>query len=185
MYQLNRDDLSLSAEVFLAQTGHNIIELLNKVLTNKDDLTKLVEQNNVEVISDDLPGLIVQAYLVLVRLFELNVMQPINNAKIEAELTPPASCDYFNYEDSDVTTDDDFKVEMLDSDDFVPENEEPPAKRQKYGTYRRYVQKVSNIKVPRSPFRDPDGHLDYSNNVLVRFIGEFFTEGQVKLVHNL
>ena len=187
MYQLNRDDLSLSAEVFLTQTGHNIIELFNKVLTNKADLTKLVEENNVEVISPDLPGLIVQAYLVLVKLFDLNVMEPIISAKVE-ELTPPNSCDYVNYEEeSGVDSDDDFKVEAIeDSDDeFVPfgfEDYEPPQKRQKslqnsrsksnVGFKKTGLNKVSTKWKGKGEKRVPDG-CSY------RYIGRRFTKGQV------
>ena len=63
MFELNRDDLSLSAQVFLDNTGHSIIELLNKVLTQKSDLEQIVKENNVENVSSDLPGLIVQARL--------------------------------------------------------------------------------------------------------------------------
>ena len=173
MYQLDRDDLSLSAEVFLAQTGHNIIELLNKVLTNKNDLTKLVEQNNVEVISSDLPGLVVQAYLVLVRLFELDVMQPIVSTKVEeTNITGPNSRYYINYEDeSGVDSDDDFKVEMFDSDEFLPsefEDDEPPEKRSKN------VQELDNVEIRKQRVRDTDDRL------LVRYLGKAFTEGQVR-----
>ena len=137
MNELNRDNLGQSAESFLAQTGQNIIGLLNTVLTDKADLARLVEQNNVEVISSDLPGLIVQAYLVLVKLFDLNVMDPINNTKVEitdADLTPPNSIDYVDYEDqSEVDSDGEIKVELL-TDEFVQsdsEGDEPPVKRQK------------------------------------------------------
>ena len=137
MNKLNRDNLGQSAESFLAQTGHNIIGLLNTVLTDKADLARLVEQNNVEVISSDLPGLIVQAYLVLVKLFDLNVMDPINNTKVEitdTDLTPPNSIDYVDYEDqSEVDSDGEIKVELL-TDEFVQsdsEGDEPPVKRQK------------------------------------------------------
>lgn len=63
MFELNRDDLSLSAQVFLDKTGHNIIELLNNVLTQKPDLEQIVKENNVEDVSPELPGLIVQARL--------------------------------------------------------------------------------------------------------------------------
>ena len=43
-----------------AQSGVSIIELLNKVLVEKSVLEKLVRENNVERVSSELPGLIVQ-----------------------------------------------------------------------------------------------------------------------------
>ena len=38
---------------------------------------QLVYENNVKNVSSDLPGLIIQSYLVLVRLFDLDVMEPL------------------------------------------------------------------------------------------------------------
>ena len=43
-----------------AQSGVSVIELLNKVLVEKSVLEKLVRENNVERVSSELPGLIVQ-----------------------------------------------------------------------------------------------------------------------------
>ena len=40
--------------------GVSIIELLNKVLVERSVLEKLVRENNVERVSSELPGLIVQ-----------------------------------------------------------------------------------------------------------------------------
>ena len=43
-----------------------------------------MSENGVLNISTDLPGLIIQSYLVLVRLFDLDVMEPIHIVKTES-----------------------------------------------------------------------------------------------------
>lgn len=60
MFELNRENLSLSSQVFLDNTGHNIIDLLNNILREKSDLEQLIKENGVEKLSQQLPGLIVQ-----------------------------------------------------------------------------------------------------------------------------
>ena len=50
------------------------MDLFNNVLTEKADIEQLIKENNITNVSTGLPGLIIQAYLVLVRLFDLNVM---------------------------------------------------------------------------------------------------------------
>ena len=64
-------------------TGHNIIDLLNDVLVDKADLEALVVENEVVNKSAKTPGLIIQAYLVLVELFNLDVMEPLQRIKTE------------------------------------------------------------------------------------------------------
>ena len=61
MFELNRSNLSLSSQVFLDKTGHTVIDLLNDVFNQKADLEQLVKENQVNNVSDGLPGLIVQA----------------------------------------------------------------------------------------------------------------------------
>ena len=51
------------------------MDLFNNVLTEKADIEQLIKENNITNVSTGLPGLIIQAYLVLVRLFDLNVME--------------------------------------------------------------------------------------------------------------
>ena len=72
-----RDNISRSSQHFLDNTGHTIMDLFNNVLTEKGDIEQLIKENNVPTVSSSLPGLIIQAYLVLVRLFDLNVMEPV------------------------------------------------------------------------------------------------------------
>lgn len=60
MFELNRENLSLSSQVFLDNTGHNIIDLLNNILREKTDLEQLIKENGVNKLSQQLPGLIVQ-----------------------------------------------------------------------------------------------------------------------------
>ena len=57
--------------------------MLNDVLVEKVDLELLVKENDVINVSSKLPGLIVQSYLVLVELFNLDVMAPLERVKIE------------------------------------------------------------------------------------------------------
>ena len=64
MFELNRSNLSLSSQVFLDKTGHTVIDLLNDVFNQKADLEQLVKENQVNNVSDGLPGLIVQARVV-------------------------------------------------------------------------------------------------------------------------
>ena len=70
-----RDNISRSSQHFLDNTGHTIMDLFNNVLTEKADIEQLIKENNITNVSTGLPGLIIQAYLVLVRLFDLNVME--------------------------------------------------------------------------------------------------------------
>ena len=77
MFELTEEG-SISSQLFLDNTGHNIIDLLNNVLTGKEDLAQLVRENGVSNVSQGLPGLIVQAYLILVRLFDLDYLEPIS-----------------------------------------------------------------------------------------------------------
>ena len=58
-------------------TGHDIIHLFNEVLLEKEDLISIIQENNVTNLSQKTPGLIIQAYLVLVEIFNLDVMEPL------------------------------------------------------------------------------------------------------------
>ena len=78
--------LSESAQSFMDNTGHDIIHLFNDVLLEKDDLISVLKQNDIINISSKLPGLIIQAYLVLVEIFNLDVMEPLKRVKEEFEL---------------------------------------------------------------------------------------------------
>ena len=44
----------------------------------KTDLEQLVRENGVINLSHGLPGLIIQSYLIIVKLFELDVMEPVD-----------------------------------------------------------------------------------------------------------
>merc|ERR1711892_1020763 len=68
---------SFAAQIFRDNTGHNILELFNNVLTERADLEQLVKENGVHNASCGTPGLIIQSYLIMVKLFELDVMEPI------------------------------------------------------------------------------------------------------------
>ena len=47
-------------------------------------MKQLINQNGITTVSTKLPGLIIQSYLLLARLFELDVYQPIGNeVKVE------------------------------------------------------------------------------------------------------
>ena len=78
--------LSESAQSFMDNTGHDIIHLFNDVLLEKDDLISVLIQNDIINLSSKLPGLIIQAYLVLVEIFNLDVMEPLKRVKEEVEL---------------------------------------------------------------------------------------------------
>ena len=67
----------------MAETGHDIIHLFNDVLLEKDDLISIIKENDIANISVKLPGLIIQAYLVLVEIFNLDVMEPLKRVKAE------------------------------------------------------------------------------------------------------
>ena len=82
MFEINRDDLTDSIKQFL-QSGGTIIDLLNFGLEEKSLLEQLLTENRVAETSPKLPGLIVQVYLILVRNFELNVFQPIDEFWVE------------------------------------------------------------------------------------------------------
>ena len=91
---------NLASQIFQDNTGHNILDLFNNVLTEKGtweqfvlatvspwlrhlaplekaDLEQLVRENGVINLSHGLPGLIIQSYLIIVKLFELDVMEPV------------------------------------------------------------------------------------------------------------
>ena len=78
-----RENIKASSQLFLDNTGHSILDLLNDVLIDKADLEQLVKENDVINMSAKLPGLIVQAYLVLVELFSLDPMEPLHRVKVE------------------------------------------------------------------------------------------------------
>lgn len=78
-----RENIKASSQLFLDNTGHSILDLLNDVLVDKADLEQLVKENDVINMSTKLPGLIVQAYLVLVELFSLDPMEPLHRVKVE------------------------------------------------------------------------------------------------------
>ena len=91
---------NLASQIFQDNTGHNILDLFNNVLTEKGpgthflpkfvskirdylsrkktDLEQLVRENGVINLSHGLPGLIIQSYLIIVKLFELDVMEPVD-----------------------------------------------------------------------------------------------------------
>ena len=81
-----RSKLSDSAQLFLDNTGHDIIHLFNDVLLEKDDLISIIKENDVINLSPKVPGLIIQAYLVLVEIFNLDVMEPLKRVKEEVQL---------------------------------------------------------------------------------------------------
>ena len=78
--------MSESAQLFMDNTGHDIIHLFNEVLLEKDDLVSIIKENDIINISSKLPGLIIQAYLVLVEIFNLDVMEPLKRVKEEVVL---------------------------------------------------------------------------------------------------
>ena len=57
--------------------GGDLLETFNNVLTERDDLLQILKENNVPAPSKGIPGLIIQAYLVLARLFELDLLEPL------------------------------------------------------------------------------------------------------------
>lgn len=61
------------------------ISLIKKpaALIDKADLEQLIDENDVINRSAKLPGLIIQSYLVLVELFELDPMEPLHRVKVE------------------------------------------------------------------------------------------------------
>ena len=63
-------------------TGHDIIHLFNEVLLEKEDLISIIQENNVASLSQKTPGLIIQAYLVLVEIFNLDVMEPLKRESL-------------------------------------------------------------------------------------------------------
>ena len=83
MFEIDRADLKDSIKQFL-HSGGTIIDLLNFGLEEKSLLEQLLTENQVLDTSPKLPGLIVQVYLVLVRNFELNVFQPIDEFRVYA-----------------------------------------------------------------------------------------------------
>ena len=81
-----RSKLSDSAQLFLDNTGHDIIHLFNDVLLEKDDLISIINENDGINLSPRTPGLIIQAYLVLVKIFNLDVMEPLKRVKEEVQV---------------------------------------------------------------------------------------------------
>ena len=79
--------MSESAQQFMDNTGHDILDLFNDVLLEKDDLMSIIKENDIINLSSKLPGLIIQAYLVLVEIFNLDVMEPLKRVKEEEENT--------------------------------------------------------------------------------------------------
>ena len=53
------------------------------MLIDKADLEQLIDENDVINRSTKLPGLIIQSYLVLVELFDLDPMEPLHRVKVE------------------------------------------------------------------------------------------------------
>ena len=86
LIELKRSRLSDSAQLFMDNTGHDIIHLFNDVLLEKDDLISIIKENDVINLSPKVPGLIIQAYLVLVEIFNLDVMEPLRRVKEEVQL---------------------------------------------------------------------------------------------------
>jgi len=83
MFILDKENLKASTQSFLDNTGHSILDLLNDVLIDKADLEQLIDENDVINRSTKLPGLIIQSYLVLVELFDLDPMEPLHRVKVE------------------------------------------------------------------------------------------------------
>lgn len=85
MFELNRENLSLSCRQVL-ESNQTIIDLMNYTLIGRADLEQVARENNVRDISTELPGLIIQVYLVLVDIFDLDVRAPIDSQqRIKAE----------------------------------------------------------------------------------------------------
>ena len=70
MYWLKRDRGLIFAKVCLENPRLS--------LPKKTDLEQLVRENGVINLSHGLPGLIIQSYLIIVKLFELDVMEPVD-----------------------------------------------------------------------------------------------------------
>ena len=63
--------------------GGDILETFNNVLTERDDLLQILKENNVPAPSKGIPGLIIQAYLVLSRLFDLDLLEPLSDRGVD------------------------------------------------------------------------------------------------------
>ena len=77
MLQFDSDNILTSTRDFLAN-GFTVIDLLNYKLTDAEVIRALLQKNNIPP-SSNLPGLIIQAYLLLARELNLEVFMPINN----------------------------------------------------------------------------------------------------------
>ena len=106
MLQFDSDNILSSTRDFLAN-GFTVIDLLNHNLTDPDVIKELLQKNNIPP-SSKLPGLIVQAYLLLARKFHLEVFLPINNTVITERailqpfpVVPKADDDVFHVDNFD------------------------------------------------------------------------------------
>ena len=103
-------------------TGHSILDLFNDILIEEHDMKQLIHQNGITSVSTKLPGLIIQSYLLLARLFELDVFEPIGNeVKVEVMETNYDNVNFdefpINYVSGDQTeTDSDYSDSSTDSD---------------------------------------------------------------------
>ena len=107
MFTINTENVTDSVCSLLngKVTSNTVVDLLNNVLTDEAHLAMLLSQNNVTHVKGKLPGLIVNAYLLLVDLFDLDVMKPLEYDRPDDE-------------------DEDIKVEVIDTmfpDNFFPE----------------------------------------------------------------
>ena len=106
MLQFDSDNVLTSTRDFLAN-GFTIIDLLNHNLTDPEVIQALLQKNNISP-SSKLPGLIIQAYLLLATKFHLEVFMPINNTMVieraipqQFPVIPKAHDDVFHIENFD------------------------------------------------------------------------------------
>ena len=106
MFTINTENVTDSVCSLLngKVTSNTVIDLLNDVLTDEAHLAMLLAQNNVIHEKGKLPGLIVNAYLLLVDLFDLDVMKPLEYEQPEEVVAA-----------EDEVNDDGIKIEVIDT----------------------------------------------------------------------
>ena len=114
MFQLDREDIIRSSRIFLDKPNHSVLDLLNDVLVEKADLERFVIENGLDNYSSGQPGLIVQVYLIMVQLFDLNMTGPIGNLKVKS---------YERISNTEVTDEPPAKkAKPPETDDFIVSN---------------------------------------------------------------
>ena len=93
------------------------METFNNVLTERDDLLQILKENNVPKPSKGVPGMIIQAYLVLARLFDLDLLEPLSHrGDFNPFLDQPSQLEVEDHESSEITT---VKLEPTDETETV------------------------------------------------------------------